>query len=86
MARQPAPRRAGEAQSSQARVDIVLGGYRAEGGTGSPHLAALADAEIERDASRRKTEDLRELLGKVLDQWDDIPPDLREAIAKALSE
>jgi hypothetical protein len=51
----------------------------------SPHLAALADAEVERDASRRKTEDLRELLGKVLDQWDDIPPDLREAIAKALS-
>jgi hypothetical protein len=51
----------------------------------NPHLAALADAEGERDASRRQTEDLRGLLGKVLSQWDDIPPDLRAAIVEALA-
>jgi hypothetical protein len=52
----------------------------------NPHLQALADAEGERDDTRRHAEDLRGLLGKVLDQWEDIPPDLRAAITKALSE
>jgi hypothetical protein len=52
----------------------------------SPHLAALADAEVERDASRRETEDLRELLGRVLNEVEDLHPELREAITKALSE
>jgi hypothetical protein len=30
--------------------------------------------------------DLRGLLGRVLSEWEDIPPDLRAAITKALSE
>jgi len=34
---------------------------------------------------RRETEDLRGLLGKVLDQWEDMPPDLRAAIERALA-
>jgi hypothetical protein len=52
----------------------------------NPLLTLVADAEGERDAARRHAEDLRGLLGRVLDQWDDIPPELREAITKALSE
>jgi len=51
----------------------------------SPHLAALADAEVERDASRRQTEDLRELLGRVLHEVEDLAPDLRTAIERVLA-
>jgi hypothetical protein len=51
----------------------------------SPHLAALADAEVERDAARRHTEDLRELLGRVLNEVEDLAPDLRAAIEQALA-
>jgi len=49
----------------------------------NPHLAALA-AEVERDASRRQTEDLRELLARVLAEWADIPEELRKIIEEAL--
>ena len=52
----------------------------------SPHLAALADAEGERDDARRHSENLRELLGRVLNEVEDLPSDLHEAIKKALSE
>jgi len=51
----------------------------------NPHLGALADAEIERDASRRETEDLRQLLGRVLNEVEDLAPDLRTAIEQALA-
>jgi hypothetical protein len=50
----------------------------------SPHLAALADAEVARDASRRQTENLRELLARVLAEWEEIPEGLRAAIEKGL--
>jgi hypothetical protein len=52
----------------------------------SPHLAALADAEVERDASRREAEDMRGLLGRVLREVEDLHPDLRAAIERALAE
>jgi len=48
-------------------------------------LQALADAEGERDDARRYTEGLRELLARVLNEWGDIPPDLREAIERKLA-
>jgi DNA segregation ATPase FtsK/SpoIIIE-like protein len=51
----------------------------------NPHLAALADAEVERDASRRETETLRELLARIRDELrEHLSPDLLDAIAKAL--
>jgi hypothetical protein len=53
---------------------------------GDPMLDLVADTEKDRDEHRKHAEDLRGLLGKVLDQWEDIPPDLREAITKALAE
>jgi hypothetical protein len=45
----------------------------------NPHLQALADAEGER-------EDLRGLLGRVLNEVEDLSPELREAITRALAE
>ena len=51
----------------------------------NPHLQALADAEGERDAARRHTEDLRGLLGRVLNEVEDLAPDLRAAIEQALA-
>jgi hypothetical protein len=50
----------------------------------NPHLAALADAEVREDAACRETEDLRGLLGRVLDEVEDLHPQLREAIERAL--
>jgi len=52
----------------------------------NPHLQALADTEGERDDARRHAEDLRELLGRVLAEVEDLPPELREAITRALAE
>jgi hypothetical protein len=50
----------------------------------NPHLAALADAEVERDGARRHAEGLRGLLGRVLAEVEDLPLELREAIMRAL--
>lgn len=47
---------------------------------------AVADAESERDDTRRHAEGLRELLGRVLNEVEDLPPELREAITRALAE
>jgi hypothetical protein len=55
-------------------------------GPENPHLDALADTEGERDAARRHAEGLRELLGRVLNEVEDLHPDLREAITRALAE
>jgi hypothetical protein len=52
----------------------------------SPHLDLIADTEGERDAARRHAENLRGLLGRVLKEVDDLAPDLREAITRALAE
>jgi hypothetical protein len=38
--------------------------------------------EDERDTARRRAEDLRALLDRVLAEVEDLPPDLREAITK----
>jgi hypothetical protein len=51
----------------------------------NPHIAALADAEVERDDARRQEESLRELLGRILKEVD-LPEDLREAIRRALAD
>lgn len=50
----------------------------------NPHLQALADTEGERDEARRVTEGLRGLLGRVLDEVEDLHPELRAAIEDAL--
>ena len=52
----------------------------------NPHLAALADAELERDDARHQTETLRGLLGIVRAEWRDMRLELREIIARALAE
>jgi hypothetical protein len=48
------------------------------------HIAAVADAEGDRDEALRHAEVLRSLLGQTLDQAD-IPEELRQAILKALA-
>jgi hypothetical protein len=50
----------------------------------NPHLQVLADTEGERDEARRHAEDLCALLGRVLDEVEDLPPELRAAIETAL--
>jgi hypothetical protein len=55
-------------------------------GPENPHLDALADTEGERDAARRHAEGLRELLGRVLNEVEDLAPALREAITRALAD
>jgi len=50
----------------------------------SPFLDALGDAELERDDARRSAQDLRALLGRVLDEAEDLPDLLRAAIQEAL--
>jgi hypothetical protein len=50
----------------------------------SPHLGALADAEVREHGARRHAEDLRGLLGRVLDEVEDLHPELREAIERVL--
>jgi hypothetical protein len=50
----------------------------------NPHLQALADAEGERDDARHQAETLRGLLGRILQEVDDLPPDLRTAIVDVL--
>ena len=57
----------------------------ATGAKENPHLQALADAEGERDNARRHTEDLRGLLGRLLNEVEDLAPDLRAAIERALA-
>jgi len=51
-----------------------------------PMLTLVADSESERDAARRHAGDLRGLLGRVLNEVEDLHPELREAITRALSE
>jgi hypothetical protein len=51
----------------------------------SPLADLVADTERAHDASRRETEDLRELLARVLDEVGDLAPDLRERIERALA-
>lgn len=51
-----------------------------------PMLALVADTEGERDDARRHAEGLRGLLGRVLDEVEDLPPDLRAAIEAKLAE
>jgi hypothetical protein len=51
-----------------------------------PMLTLVADTERERDDARKHAEDLRELLGRVLDEVEDLAPELRETIMKALAE
>jgi hypothetical protein len=51
-----------------------------------PMLSLVADTERERDAARRHAEDLRGLLGRVLEEVEDLAPELRETIMKALAE
>jgi hypothetical protein len=51
----------------------------------TPFLGALADAEGERDDARRHSKQLRALLGRVLEEIEDLPEDLREPIEKALA-
>jgi hypothetical protein len=50
----------------------------------NPHLQALADAEGERDDARHHAETLRGLLGRILREVEDLPPDLKAAIEQAL--
>jgi hypothetical protein len=50
----------------------------------NPFLGAPADAEGERDAARRHSQDLRVLLDRVLREVDNLPEDLRAAIEKVL--
>jgi hypothetical protein len=52
----------------------------------NPMLSLVADAEKERDDARKHAEDLRGLLGRVLAEAEDLAPELREAIMKALAE
>jgi hypothetical protein len=51
-----------------------------------PMLALVADTERERDDARKHAEDLRGLLGRVLDEVEDLAPELRETIMKTLAE
>jgi hypothetical protein len=51
----------------------------------SPRLDLLADTEGERDDARRHAEDLRGLLGRVLKEVEELSPELREAIERALA-
>src|SRR5262245_19952965 len=50
-----------------------------------PMLSLVADTEGERDEARHHAEDLRGLLGRVLDEVEDLPEDLRTAIEQALA-
>jgi len=52
---------------------------------GEKFLATLADAELERDDARRHTDALRGLLGRVLDEIENLPPMLREEIERTLA-
>lgn len=47
-------------------------------------IQALAAIEVERDDARRHAEDARGLLGRVLDEVEDLHPGLREAIERFL--
>ena len=49
-------------------------------------LALVAETERERDDARKHAEDLRGLLGRVLDEVEDLAPELRETIMKTLAE
>ena len=51
-----------------------------------PMLALVAETERERDDARKHAEDLRGLLGRVLDEVEDLAPELRETIMKTLAE
>jgi hypothetical protein len=55
---------------------------------GNPMLDLVADTERERDDERRKNEQLRELLGRVLKAVSDdaLPEELRDAIREALRQ
>jgi hypothetical protein len=50
-----------------------------------PMLSLVADTEGERDEARRHAEDLRGLLGRILEEVEDLPEDLRAAIEQALA-
>jgi hypothetical protein len=52
----------------------------------SSHLDLIADTERERDDTRRHAESLRGLLGRVLNEVEDLSPELREAITRALAD
>src|SRR5262249_44889926 len=51
-----------------------------------PMLELVADTERDRDDIRRHAEGLRGLLGRVLNEIEDLPPELRQAIEQALAE
>lgn len=51
-----------------------------------PMLSLVADTEGERDEARRHAENLRGLLGRVLNEVEDLPPELRELIEQALAD
>jgi hypothetical protein len=51
-----------------------------------PMLSLVADTERERDDAHKHAEDLRGLLGRVLNEVEDLAPELREAIMRALTE
>jgi hypothetical protein len=51
----------------------------------NPHIEALADAEGREDEARRHAERLRALLGRVLDEVEELSPALRQAIEDALA-
>jgi hypothetical protein len=51
-----------------------------------PMLSLVADTERERDDARKHAQDLRGLLGRVLEEVEDLAPELREAIMRTLAE